>query len=100
MADYYSDDGGGPPASSQSAPPETAPQGDPAENENSNAPTAVLDKSILMGKDFKPGDEVVLKIVSMQGDEVVVEYAPEPEPDREPAPAAPGGDSGMSAMME
>lgn len=38
-------------------------------------PTALLPKSILGGKEFKPGEEVVLKIVHIYEDEVEVEYA-------------------------
>ena len=37
--------------------------------------TALLPKSILAGKEFKPGEEVVLKIVHIYGDEVEVAYA-------------------------
>jgi hypothetical protein len=39
--------------------------------------TALLPKSILAGKEFNVGDEVVLKIVKMDGDEIHVQYAPE-----------------------
>lgn len=34
--------------------------------------TALLPKSILGGKDFNPGDEVVLKVVRLYDDEVEV----------------------------
>lgn len=37
--------------------------------------SAMLPKSILAGKDFNPGDELVLKVVALHGDEVEVEYA-------------------------
>ena len=54
----------------------------PAEAEKPEAPaeeskptTAVLQKSILAGKEFKPGDEVILKIVAMHDGEVEVAYA-------------------------
>lgn len=40
-----------------------------------NSSTSLLPKSVLMGKDFKVGDEVVLKITAIHGDEVAVEYA-------------------------
>lgn len=36
--------------------------------------SAMLPKSILAGKHFDPGDEVVLKVVAIHGDEVEVEY--------------------------
>lgn len=41
--------------------------------------TALIPKSLLAGKDFQPGDEVVLKVVHIFEDEVEVEYAKEPE---------------------
>lgn len=61
----------------------------------------LLPKSILMGKKFNVGDEVVLKITAIHDDQVEVEYATgdseeekpeekpaeaEPEPEAEPAP--------------
>lgn len=39
--------------------------------------TALLPKTILAGKEFDVGDEVVLKIVHKYKDEVEVAYAPE-----------------------
>lgn len=39
--------------------------------------SAMLPKTILAGKDFNPGDELVLKVVAIHGDEVEVEYAKE-----------------------
>jgi hypothetical protein len=50
-----------------------------SEMHDSNSPTVMAPKSILMGKDFKVGDEVMLKIKSMEGDNVELEYAPEEE---------------------
>lgn len=40
---------------------------------------AVLPRSILAGKDFKVGDEVVLEITGMDADRVTVKYAPPKE---------------------
>lgn len=45
--------------------------------EEGGVQTALLPKSILMGKEFNPGDEVVLKVVHLYEDEVEVEYASE-----------------------
>lgn len=79
-----------------------APEMENKEGSSGDNQTAVLPKSILGGKEFKPGDEVVLRIVNTQEDSVVVEYASESgsydesEPAPEPA-AAPGG---MSSLME
>jgi hypothetical protein len=39
--------------------------------------TALIPKSLLAGKEFNPGDEVVLKIVHDHGDEIEVQYATE-----------------------
>lgn len=73
------------------------------ESSEGEGQTAMLPKSILAGKEFKPGDEVVLKIVAMQDDSVVVEYAPEKggggeQPTAE-APAQ-GGPDEYGPMME
>jgi len=45
------------------------------EMEEEHETSALLPKSILAGKDFKVGEEVVLKIVAMHDDEIEVEYA-------------------------
>jgi len=48
--------------------------------------TALLPKSILMGKDFKVNDEIVLKIDAIREDEIEVSYASEPEKKSEKMP--------------
>lgn len=48
-----------------------------AEAEETEGTTALIPKALLAGKDFKPGDEVVFKIVHEYEDEVEIEYAPE-----------------------
>jgi len=58
-------------ASTDKPPMEDKPKADEGE------PTALLDKSVLGGKEFNVGDEVVLKIVAMHDKEVTVAYAPE-----------------------
>jgi len=68
---------------SEDSAPSTAQEGDaktttePGEENE----TALLPKTILGGKEFKPGEEVVLKIVADHGEEVEVEYATEPAKD-------------------
>lgn len=47
----------------------------PKKDNSEDEATALLPKSILGGKKFKPGDEVVLKIVHEYEDEVEVAYA-------------------------
>lgn len=47
------------------------------ESEAGKGPVATIPKSLLAGKDFQPGEEIVFKIVSIQDDSVVIEYASE-----------------------
>lgn len=81
---------------------------EPAEGE-SDSQTAVLPKAVLGGKEFKPGEEVVLEIVQVNEDSVVVKYAEpsgekeEPAPAETPAPVpevgAGGNPGGMGSLM-
>lgn len=97
--DYYSDGGEAPASSKAGETPQTGAGAD-------DQPTGVLPKSILAGKKFKPGDEVVLEIVRIHDDEIEVKYASEKgkeeeseAPDgREPEPAS--APSGMSSMYD
>ena len=88
-----------------------APASEPSEKtegseseESQDSPRGLLPKSILMGKDFKPGDEIVLTIDAIHDDEVEVSYAPEKKEgagETEEYPAGKSsGDSGMASMME
>ena len=78
------------------------------EQDEEQGETAILPKSILGGKEFKPGDEVVLKITAMHDDSVEVSYASEKGEEKgqeEMAEAPPpgegaGGDHEMQSMME
>lgn len=54
---------------------ETGPEEQNEDHPHEEGETALLPKSILAGKEFKPGEEVVLKIVHIYDDEVEVEYA-------------------------
>lgn len=66
-----------------------------------------LPKEVLEGKDFKPGDELVLKIDAIHDDMIEVSYAPAKEQEKsgegeheemgEPESAQAGG---MSSMYE
>lgn len=47
------------------------------EDETGEAQTAELPKTVLGGKDFKPGEEVVLEVVQVMDDSVLVKYASE-----------------------
>ena len=105
----YSNPGGGQDADMFSDGPQ--PPAKTAETEEpSEGQTAILPKSILGGKEFKPGEEVMLKIVALHDNDVEVEYAPEKgsEEGQEGAEeemasppdkgGAPGGE--MAALME
>lgn len=72
------------------------------EKEHEEGVTAMLPKSILAGKEFKPGEEVVLKIVAMHDDQVEVTYATGKGGDEggEYSESKPTGDAEMASMME
>lgn len=88
--------------------PETKPGGE--EEKSPSGETTLIPKSMGMGKPFKVGDEIVLKIVAVHDDQFEVEYASEKGAEEEsppeegggetPSPAAPpGGGGGMASMM-
>lgn len=78
MADsYYPED--------DMAEDKSPPAADESPEEGAAPTTALLPKSILAGKDFKPGEEIVLKVTHVYDDEVAVEYAAaEPETEEKP----------------
>lgn len=74
------------------APTPEAPEEEMAEEEapeEDSSPTAELPKSVLGGKEFKPGEEVVLKVVQVMENSVLVQYATEDEGEGEGEYAAP-----------
>lgn len=84
MANYdsYADSSAAP---SKAGVDDTAPE---KEDDAEEAATALLPKNILGGKDFKPGEEVVLKIEHIYEDEVEVSYASGKSSDKgEPEPS-------------
>lgn len=98
--DYFSDS----PAGEQDKPEEKD------DKDEYSGTTAVLPKEILAGKEFKPGEEVVLEIVRINDDSVEVKYASDkgekeeggepPEPGEEAQGGGYGGDKEMQSMME
>lgn len=93
----YNEDG--PPA-----PPEEGEQaGEKSEEEKSEGKTANIPIDLLAGKDFKPGEEIVFKIVKVDPENktVEIEYAPskggeeEEEEGEQPREAAGGEAEGM-----
>lgn len=95
------------PTTPEAAPPE-AEEPEAQEEGMDESQTAELPKSVLGGKDFKPGEEVVLQVVQVMEDSVLVKYATGEDTSEEAAePAAsqsrtptPGGSSPMSSLME
>ncbi len=73
MADYYPDSGGDEDQSKVQSPKSKVQD----EDSQPQGETTLIPKSLLAGKEFEPGEEVVFKIVAMRGDEVEVEYATE-----------------------
>jgi hypothetical protein len=73
MAEDYSYSGAAPSGAQEAEPPH-----DESKEHEDSEQTALLPKSILQGKEFKPGDEVVLKIEEMYEDDFLVSYATEP----------------------
>lgn len=63
--------------------------------------TAEIPKAVLVGQEFKPGDEVTLQVVEVMEDSVLVRYGPTEEP-VEPAAeeAAPMPTTGGAGMYE
>ncbi len=74
-SDMYSDNPGGDETSTDT--PAQTDTSKPADNKDAHAEgeTALLPKSLMAGKDFKPGEEIVLKVVRLYGDEFEVEYS-------------------------
>lgn len=87
--DSYSDSAPPPKASADHSAPEK-------EDDGEEGATALLPKSVLGGKEFKPGDEVVLKIEHIYEDEVEVSYATGKDSDKGEPEA--GGEPGMDDM--
>ncbi len=68
------------------------------DKEKGGETTALLPKSILAGKKFDVGDEVILKIVAMHDEEIEVEYSYE-EPHKEGMDHSDKGEE-MASMKE
>lgn len=80
--DFYGEDEEAAPSGAQTP---AAPDDAEDKQEDEGGETAMIPKSLLRGKKFKPGEEVVLEIVHMYEDEVEVRYGQEKkgeEPDR------------------
>lgn len=90
--DLYANEGMEPNKPTAEADPEDKAEG---EGEDMGEQTALLPKSILAGKSFKVGDEVVLKITGMHENEIQVEYATEKSKD-----SSSSGDSEHSSNYE
>jgi hypothetical protein len=82
-------------------PAPAAPEAEPKEEAASDSQTAELPKSVLGGKEFAVGDEVVLKINQINEDSVVVSYATEEHDDSKEPPHDESKEvGGMSSLYE
>lgn len=72
-----------------------------SKGEEPDTETTLIPKTLLAGKEFKPGDEVIFKIVHMYDDEVEIAYATD-EKKEEPKSAMDESmdDMGKMAMKE
>lgn len=70
--------------------------------QSEESPKGLLPKSILMGKDFKPGDKIILRVDAIHDDEVEVSYPTEKgsEGKSDYSEAPPSGDKEMGSMLE
>lgn len=75
---------GGDTSAGSDTPAQPSPDEGEGKEKDMGGETALIPKSLLAGKDFQVGEEVVLKIVHDHGDEVEVEYASE-KPDEKGA---------------
>lgn len=81
-------------------------KGDGEEKDSRDEATALIPKSVTGGKDFKPGDEIVLEVVAVHEDELEVKYASEKggeeEKEKEPSMdrAQETNRSPMASMMD
>lgn len=74
------------------------------QEEKGEEATAVIPKALLAGKEWKPGEEIVLQIVQVNEDGAVVKYASEKGGGEEYPEEAGGGEEkdnpgSMSSMM-
>ena len=75
----------------------------PKEDKGGGGASATLPKSLLMGKSFEVGDELVLRVTAVHDDQVVVENAsekPAAEETKEETPETPPETEEETAMAE
>lgn len=92
-AAMYGSDQSEPAAPEEKAPDEKQPEGEP---------TAMVDKAVFAGKEVKPGDEFVFKVVSVQDRDVQIKYNTSPPDEKggeKPMPEPQGDDAPMPAGM-
>jgi hypothetical protein len=81
------------------AAPTEKPTAEPQEEKGEEA-TAVIPKALLAGKDFKPGEEIMLEIVQLTEDGAVVKYASDKGGEEEAPPEEAPPPSEMQSMMQ
>ena len=107
-SNYYEDAAPAPAGQPEAAEESTTPETEGAqEGGQDGGATAEVPKSALGGKDFKPGEEVVMQVVKVLGDSVLLKYSTGAEEEQEPpaeegigeAPPPRGGGGPMSEML-
>jgi len=94
-ADYFGDSEDAAPSGAQDTP-------DKAEaHEDESGETALIPKALLAGKEFKPGEEMVVEIVHVYEDEVEIKYASEKKrEDKKPSSQMDQADGAMEKMAK
>lgn len=70
------------------------------DDKNAENPTGLIPKTLLGGKKFNVGDEVVLEIVADHGEEVEVQYAQEKPGEEGKTETESADDSELQSMNE
>jgi len=70
MADFYSDDSAPSEAQTDTEKPEASDQSDANEESESSEQTALIDKSILNGRECKVGEIIPMKVTAIYEDEL------------------------------
>lgn len=92
--DYYGDSEDADPSTAQAEPEK------PDEKEDEGGETALIPKALLAGKEFKPGEEIMLEIVHLYDDEVEVKYATGKEDKEKPKSQMDQSDGALDKMSK
>ena len=94
--DYYNSSDAAAPSEAQDKPAEKTDSDEGKDEEQ----TALVPKSLLGGKDFGVGDEIIFKIVHKYEDEIEVAYASEPKKEDKPKSQMEESEGGLDRMAK